>query len=226
MHTCPYEEEARLWSLEGNPLVTAISRYQWSAFPGLTPAAVIHHGVDVDEFTLRPEPDDYLLYMGRFTPGKGPLQAISTVRELGCRLVLAGPENEYFHAEVAPHVDGRAVQFAGFVSGRTRDRLLGGARALLYPLFEPEPFGLVQVEAMLCGTPVAAVGIGAVPEIVEPGVTGHYSHTVDGLCEAVVRALSLDRRQVRARAEQRFSLQRMAQEYLQVYERVAAGRAT
>src|SRR6185436_63018 len=106
-----------------------------------------------------------------FVSGKGPLQAITAARRLGLRLVLAGPENAYFREQVKPLVDGKGVEYAGLVSGAERDRLLGGARALLYPIQHPEAFGLVLVESMLCGTPVAATRLGAVPEIVDDGVT-------------------------------------------------------
>src|SRR5262249_20905539 len=108
-HLCPYENEARLWSLVPNACVTALSASQWSAFSGLRPAAVIPHGVDLAQFTLQTEPQDYVCYLGRFTPGKGPLQAIAAARLLGVRLLLAGPADDYFRQQVAPLVDGHQV---------------------------------------------------------------------------------------------------------------------
>jgi glycosyltransferase involved in cell wall biosynthesis len=101
---------------------------------------------------------------------------------------------------------------------------LGGARALLYPLQYPEPFGLVMVEAMMCGTPVAAINLGAVPEVIDEGVTGCCAASSEEFPRAVLDSLKLDRRRVRERAETRFSAERMAREYAQVYERIAAGR--
>jgi glycosyltransferase involved in cell wall biosynthesis len=223
LHVSPYEDEARLWSLAPGSCVTAISRYQWSACPGLRPAAVIPHGVDPEQFTFRPEPEDYVCFLGRFIPGKGPVEAVAVARALGLRLLLAGPRNDYFHEHVEPLLDGRSVEYVGPVSSRERDRLLGGARALLYPVQAPEPFGLVQVEAMMCGTPVVAVRLGAVPEIIDEGVTGCTAASADGLARQVVRAFELDRRRVRARAEERFSAARMAAEYARLYQRLVAG---
>jgi glycosyltransferase involved in cell wall biosynthesis len=217
LHLWPYENEARLRSLVPDACVTAISGYQWSAFPELRPAAVIHHGVDPAQFTPRAEPEDYVCYLGRFTPGKGPGQAVAAARALGLRLLLAGPADDYYRQHVAPLVDGSQVEYVGYVSGRAKDRLLGGARALLYPLRDPEPFGLVQVEAMMCGTPVVALRVGAAPEVIDEGVTGYAAESDADFPQQVLRSFALDRRRVRARAEERFSAQRMAREYAELY---------
>jgi glycosyltransferase involved in cell wall biosynthesis len=219
-HVSPGDDAARLWGTRPGACVTAISRAQWAAFPQLRPAAVVHHGVDAGQFTFRPESEDYVCFLGRFTPEKGPLTAVAAARELGLRLLLAGPRSDYFSRRVEPLVDGRTVEYVGPVAGRTRDRLLGGARALLYPIRQPEPFGLVPVEAMMCGTPVAAVRIGAVPEIVEEGVTACCAESAAEFTQAVRGALNLDRRRVRAAAEVRFSASRMAREYARLYEQV------
>jgi glycosyltransferase involved in cell wall biosynthesis len=220
LHVCPYENEAGLWSLLPDACVTAVSRYQWSAFPGLRPVAVIHHGVDPDQFPVGLEPEDYVCYLGRFIPGKGPLQAIAAAQALGLRLLLAGPRNDYYHEHVAPVVDGRRVEYVGHVRGPARSQLLRGARALLYPLQDPEPFGLVQVEAMMCGTPVVAMRRGAVPEIIDEGLTGYGADSPDEFARQVPRCFALDRRRIRRRAEERFSAARMAHEYAELYQRL------
>jgi glycosyltransferase involved in cell wall biosynthesis len=222
LHTSPYEDEVRLRSLFRNACVTAISHCQWQAHPELRPVAVIPHGIDSAQFTFRPEPEDYVCFLGRFIPGKGVLQAVEVARRLGLRLLLAGRANEYYHQHVAPLVDGHTVEYAGYLRGAERDRLLGGARTLLYPLQAPEPFGLVQVEAMMCGTPVVGMRIGAVPEVIDEGVTGYTAGSMEEFREQVVRSFALDRRRVRARAEELFSARRMAQEYVAVYERLIA----
>jgi glycosyltransferase involved in cell wall biosynthesis len=221
MHIVPDANAAWLWRNSPRSRVTALSRHQWSAFPDLCPAAVIPHGVDVSQFTFREAPDDYICYLGRFVSGKGPRQAIELARALGVRLIMAGPPNAYFREQVEPLVDGRNVEYAGFVQGIERDRLLGGAKALVYPIQYPEAFGLVLAEAMLCGTPVAAMRLGAVPEIVEDGVTGICADSQEELAAAAEQCFALDRQTIRRTAEKRFSIERMALDYLKVYQDIA-----
>ncbi len=222
MHIVPEEDSARLWTRWPNGCVTAVSRHQWSAFPQLRPAAIIPHGVDSAQFTLRLSPDDYVCYLGRFEAGKGTRAAITAARAAGVRLRMAGPTSPYFREKVQPLVDGRSVEYVGPVKGAERDQLLGGAKALVYPIEYPESFGLVLVEAMLCGTPVAATRLGAVPEIVSEGVTGFTVESLTQMPEAITKCCSLDRRRVRLEAEQRFSVARMTDGYLRVFEQVIA----
>jgi glycosyltransferase involved in cell wall biosynthesis len=219
LHIVPDDDSARLWSMAPAACVTAISKHQWSAYPELQPAAVVPHGVDLSQFTFQPQSEDYVCYLGRFTSGKGPCQAIAAARALGLRLRMAGPENGYFREQVKPLIDGKSVEYAGYLRGPARDKLLGGARALLYPIQYPEAFGLVLVEAMLCGTPVAAMGLGAAPEIIDQGISGSVANSPEEFPRAVVEAMSLDRARVRRQAEQRFSAERMARDYVRVYEK-------
>jgi glycosyltransferase involved in cell wall biosynthesis len=220
LHIVPDDNSARLWSMAPAACVTAISKHQWSAYPELRPAAVVPHGVDLSQFTFQPQPEDYVCYLGRFTSGKGPCQAIAAARALGLRLRMAGPENGYFREQVKPLIDGKSVEYAGYARGPARDKLLGGARALLYPIQYPEAFGLVLVEAMLCGTPVAAMGLGAAPEIIDQGISGCVAKSPEEFPRAVVEAMALDRARVRRQAEQRFSAERMARDYVRVYEKI------
>jgi glycosyltransferase involved in cell wall biosynthesis len=222
-HVLPDGDAAALRTMRPAACVTAVSAFQWAAFTALPPATVVHHGLDPEQFTFRRDSDDYVCFLGRFVPGKGPKAAVAAARDLGLRLLLAGPRNDYYRAKVEPLVDGRMVEYVGPVGGARRDQLLGGARALLYPLQGPESFGLVLVEAMMCGTPVAAVGIGAVPEIVDEGVTGATVATAEELSQAVKRAIALDRQRVRARAAERFSADHMARQYVEVYGRALGG---
>jgi glycosyltransferase involved in cell wall biosynthesis len=219
LHIVPDDDSARLWSMTPAACVTAISKHQWSAYPELQPAAVVPHGVDLSQFTFQPQPEDYVCYLGRFTSGKGPCQAIAAARALGLRLRMAGPENGFFREQVKPLIDGQSVEYAGYLRGPARDKLLGGARALLYPIQYPEAFGLVLAEAMLCGTPVAAMGLGAAPEIIDQGISGSVAKSPEEFPRAVVEAMSLDRARVRRQAEQRFSAERMARDYVRVYEK-------
>jgi len=221
LHIVPDENAAGLWSMRPQARVTALTNQQWSGFPLLKPTAVIPHGVDVSQFTFRAEPDDYLCYLGRFVSGKGPCQAIAAARAAGMRLLMAGPPSAYFREKVQPLIDGKTVEYVGYVQGANRNQLLGGARALIYPIQYPESFGLVLVEAMLCGTPVTAMRLGAVPEIVEDGVTGYSAASAEEFLKAIIKTVGLDRRPVRQRAQQRFSADVMARAYAKLYAEVA-----
>ena len=135
---------------------------------------------------------------------------------------MAAPENDYFRQVVEPLVDGERVIYAGEVGPDRKVELLGGARALIYPLQAPEPFGLVLIEAMACGTPVAALARGAVEEIVEPGVTGAVSRSLDELVATLPRVLTLDRAGVRRRVMRRFGPDRLVDAHLDLYRRLHA----
>ena len=224
LHVTPYEDQAKLWTMYPQARITGLSKYQWSAFPQVRTVATISHAVDERRFTFRATPGEYVCYLGRFIPGKGPLKAIAAAKEAGVPIILAGPPNEYFQTHIAPLVDGDRVQYAGFVSGEQRDALLGGAKALLYPIEAPEPFGLVLVEAMMCGTPVAAVGLGAVSEVVDEGVTGRVVNDAGQLAAALPEVFALDRNRVRQQALRRYAPRRMAEQYLEVYRGAASAR--
>src|SRR5262245_15033647 len=138
LHVLPERDAARLYALTPRAYLTALSAHQWCEFPEVHPTATIHHGVDPAQFTFRAVPEDYVCFLGRFTWSKGPLEAIAAARAAGLRLLLAGPPDDYYHDQIRPHVDGRSVEYVGYVTGAARDRLLGGARALLYPVQYPE----------------------------------------------------------------------------------------
>ena len=194
--------------------------------PRLDYAATIHHGIPLDEFTFRREPDDYLLFFGRIHPDKGAAEAIEVARRAGRRLLLAGliHDQGYFDRAIAPHLDGDRVAFVGLADPARRDALLGGAVALLHLVNFAEPFGLSMVEAMACGTPVIAFGHGSIPEVVDEGETGFVVGSLDAAVAAVARAAALDRGRIRRRAAERFSQERMVGDYLQVYEAIARTR--
>ena len=225
LHHLPGASEIALWSRYPEAPFVAVSAAQARQLEGLTVAAVIPHAIDTARFVFQPVPDDYLLFLGRFTEGKGVLQAIEAARRTGRRLILAAAENEYFRDVVAPLVDQDRIVYAGEVGHDAKVALLGGARALLYPVMAGEPFGLVLAEAMSCGTPVAALNRGAVPEIVDEGTTGRVFDSLDALVEGLPGVMALDRRRVRARAVDRFSPDRMVGAYVEVYARLVAARA-
>ncbi len=224
VHHWPSDAEVALWSRYPDAPFAAISAAQARRLRGLTVAAVVHHAVDTARLRFQADPADYLLFLGRFTPGKGVLAAIEAARRAGMRLLLAAAENAYYREVVAPRVDGEQIVFRGEVGPDARSALLGGARALIYPVQADEPFGLVLAEAMACGTPVAALDRGAVRELVDDGVTGGVFETLDDLVAGLPRIAALDRASVRARAVARFGPDRMVDGYIGVYSALAGRR--
>ena len=220
LHHSPSRAEVNLWARYPEAPFVAISNEQAGLLDGVNVVATVLHGIDTDNFTFRDEPEDYLLFLGRFTDGKGVLQAIEIARRVGMRLVLAAAEDEYYREKVAPHVDGRRVVYYGEADFDAKVTLYGGARALLYPIQAREPFGLVLAEAMACGTPVAALDRGAVREVVDDGVTGVVYADLEDMVTHLPRVLALDRRRVRERAVARFGVERMVDGYLSVYTRL------
>jgi glycosyltransferase involved in cell wall biosynthesis len=191
--------------------------------PDLTYAATIHHGIDPAAFTYVGEPGSYLLFLGRIHPDKGTHTAIEVARRAGVPLVVAGivQDEAYFAERVAPLVDGRDVTYVGPVEAPERDRLLGGASALLHLIGFDEPFGLAVVESMATGTPVIAYRRGSMPELVDDGITGFLVDDVATAVAAIGRVESLSRSGCRAVVEERFTAARMVEEYAALFERVS-----
>lgn len=190
--------------------------------PGLRYAATIHHGIPLEEFTFDPVGSADLLYFGRIHPDKGAAEAIAVARACGRRLHMYGVVHDtaYHEREVLPHVDGTHVIYHGPVGGTERVAALGKARALLHLINFAEPFGLSVIEAMACGTPVIAVPRGSMPELIEHGVNGFLVNSPLDAISAVEQCVRLDRREVRQTAETRFSVERMADEYIALYRRI------
>lgn len=225
LHVQPFADEAILRQRFPQSRVTALSRAQWSDFPELPTLPVVHHGVDARQFTPWMNPEHYVLFLGRLVPGKGVLQAIDAASAGGITLKIAGEPTDYFREQVAPRVDGTRVMYVGPVTGEAQNTLIASARGLVYPIERPEPFGLVLIEAMSCGTPVAGMSLGAVPELVTDGIDGCLAADADGLADALRRAMCLDRRRVFESAAARFSASRMACGYLRLYEQAVKGAA-
>lgn len=200
--------------------LVAVSEFQTRAYGTCPNVHLIPHGIETEAFPFGERGGEYLLFLGRMIEDKGPVEAVEIARSADMPLVLAGPPEDGFEQTLAPLIDGSRVRYVGRVEPPERDELLAGAAALLYPLRYPEPFGLVPVEAMTCGTPVVGVGIGAVPELVEPGLTGYLAGSWQRLAELVPRALKLDRRAIRARARERFDYARMVDAHEALYRRL------
>jgi glycosyltransferase involved in cell wall biosynthesis len=190
--------------------------------PELSYVATVHHGVDPSVLPFSPSGGEALVCFGRIHPDKGTAEAVEIARRAGRPLVLCGPvqDERYFAEQVKPHIDGDRVRYLGSVGPPERAAVLGGAACLLHPITFAEPFGLSVVEAMMCGTPVVAYRRGSMPEIIEDGVTGVLADGVHTAVAAVERAVSLDRGACRAAAERRFSVRRMIDDYLRVYDTV------
>jgi glycosyltransferase involved in cell wall biosynthesis len=190
---------------------------------------MIHHGIDLSQYRLVEQKQHYLSFIGRIAPLKGTHIAIDVAKRAGIPLKIAGdiqPVNrDYFDRKIRPQIDGRLVEYIGVADLATKNELLGNSMAMLFPIQWNEPFGLVMVEAMACGTPVLAMPGGSVPEIVQPGVSGYICRSV---VEMAKRAcdLNLSPAAVRKHVEKNFSTSRMARAYLQVYETAFAEEST
>jgi glycosyltransferase involved in cell wall biosynthesis len=184
---------------------------------------VIHNGVDVVSFTFQPRGGDGLVFLGRIEKGKGPDLAVATARKLGKTLTLGGPivDTELFEAAIKPHL-GEQIRYVGVVNHDQKNQLLGNASCALLPFRGAEGFGMVSIEAMACGTPVVALASGALPEVVELGVTGFLTKDADELSNLALQAAKLDRAQVRARVAERFDLEVVGRNYVKLYEQIVA----
>jgi glycosyltransferase involved in cell wall biosynthesis len=213
--------------------LVAISRAQRESAPhGLPVSAVVPNPIDVEDWPFRTEKAGHLLWLGRMTPVKGPDRAVAVARDAGVPLVLAGPvqpgDEEYFEDQVRPHVDGVAVTYVGEVGGREKAELVAGARALLMPIRWEEPFGMVMIEALACGTPVLAFPEGAAREIVRDGVNGFLVPDEDAMSAAVTRLPEISPAECRASVTETYSVDTVVAGYEEVYARVAraaGGRA-
>ena len=181
----------------------------------------IYHGLPPSSLNLNRAPESYLAFLGRLTPDKGPEAAIRLARAAGMRLRIAAKvpraEGGYFKEQIEPLIDGKQIEIVGEVNERTKEDFLSHAAALLFPIEWPEPFGLVMIEAMACGTPVIAFRRGSVPEVIEDGVTGFIVDDEAQALRALERLPELDRATVRAAFERRFASCRLAEEYARHY---------
>ena len=213
------------WVLAHYPQVpvAAISQCQIKSIS--QPIPVVYNGCDFSRFDPSFEPGQYLAFLGRMSYDKNPLGAIQIAKKAGMPLVLAGnaqssKEQAYFKAEIKPHLDDVNVRYIGEVNHSQKNSLLRGAAALVFPVQWEEPFGLVMIEAMACGTPVIGHALGSVREVVDEGITGFYSDSIGAMHELVPSTLALNRETVRQRAIERFSYERMVDDYLRLYRSV------
>ena len=209
--------------------LVSISDDQRRPLPFANWKATVHHGMPADLYRFSPKSSGYLAFLGRISPEKRPDRAIEIATKLGKPLKIAAKvdaaDKVYWETVIKPLIDGNPlIEFVGEIGDAQKSAFLGGAEALLFPIDWPEPFGLVMIEAMACGTPVIAFRCGSTPEVIEDGATGFLVDTLEQAIAAADRAHRLDREAIRARFELRFSATAMARSYLDVYGDLLARR--
>jgi glycosyltransferase involved in cell wall biosynthesis len=206
--------------------LVSISDAQRAPLPDARWAGTVYNGIDVGRFTVRERSGQYLAFLGRVSPEKGPARAIEIARAAGMPLRMAAKvdpaDRDYFEMVVRPMLNRPDVEFIGEIDEAAKSEFLGNAYAYLFPIDWPEPFGITMVEAMACGTPVIATAAGSVPEIVDHGRTGFICRTIEEMIDAVAAVPRIDRRRCRAHVEARFTVARMTDGYEAVYRRVTA----
>jgi len=209
------------------PLI-AISEAQASAAPHVPVAGVIHHGIDAADFPIGAGDGGYMLFLGRMSPDKGAHRAMEAAYKAGVPLLMCAKmrepaEIEYFDTYCAPYLNDD-IRYLGEVPHQQKLELLGGAKGLLFPIRWNEPFGMVMIESLACGTPVLAFAEGAAPEVIDHGRTGFLCDDVADMAQAISRLDELDRRECRAAVEDYFSTDRMVAEHVALFEKVLASR--
>jgi glycosyltransferase involved in cell wall biosynthesis len=199
----------------------SISENQRRPMPDLPWAATIPNAIDLSLYPCKPHRGDYLLFLGRFSPDKGAHRAIAVAMELGLPLKMAGKnreakERQYYAEYVEPHL-GNGIEYLGEVTHGEKVELLQDARATLFPIEWEEPFGLVMIESMACGTPVIATRHGAVPEVIDDGRSGIIVENIREMAASLERADELDPMECRAYVEERFAPERMVRDYVDAY---------
>jgi glycosyltransferase involved in cell wall biosynthesis len=195
--------------------------------PQLSWARTILHGIDAERFEFKPEPGKYLAFLGRMSLDKRPDWAIDIAQRAGIPLKMAAKiegaaDQQYFDRYVKPRIDGKFIEYVGEICEAEKSEFLGNALAMVFPIDWPEPFGLVMLESLSCGTPVLARPCGSVPEVLRDGVTGFVDADVARLADRVKDLGKIDRARCRRWVEQGFSLKRMTEEYIDVYRNLAA----
>jgi glycosyltransferase involved in cell wall biosynthesis len=223
-------------------LVTPDARAVWDKYDGYfnTPSRAasagldhypgfvgpINHGIPIASFPFQAKKEDYMLFLSRMSPEKGPIEAVEVARRLGKTLIMAGKvdakDHEFFWSEVAPLIDGNLVRYVGEADATNKRELYRNACCVLFPIRWNEPFGLVPVEAMACGTPVVAFPFGAAPEIIADGLSGYLANDTADMARLVTQVDRLNPSAIRAYVERRFSSQTMAQAYIRTYEGILA----
>ncbi|HUD05295.1 MAG TPA: glycosyltransferase family 4 protein [Candidatus Saccharimonadales bacterium] len=211
----------------GNQHFISISNSQRRQIPFLKTVTTIYNGIDVDAFEYNAKPQQYLSFLGRICPDKGPKQAIEIAKRSGHRLIIAAKidvlDQKYYRDVIKPLIDGEQITFIGEIGHDQKVNLLKNAKALLSPIQWEEPFGLTNIEAMACGTPVIAQNRGSMPEIIVSGKTGYLCKSVDEMIERLEDIPKLKRLDCRLHIQNNFSAHLMANEYIKAYKKIING---
>lgn len=225
MHGPFYKEPLAFFRAFTRPHLVSISKAQAKGIEGINHAGTVYNGLAMEDYPHEESRDDYLLFVGRMSREKGVHTAIDAANYLGKSLIIAAKidpvDREYYEKEIVPRLTDR-IELAGEVSEERRNELMSGAYCFLHPITWPEPFGLTLIEAMACGCPVVAFGLGSIPEIVKRGVSGFIAEDLKGMIEAIGKIDSIDRAQCRKYALDNFNEKRMADGYEAIYRRLVS----
>ena len=211
--------------------IVSISRAQRIPIPAANWVGNVYHGLprDLHSLQTRPDKDAYAAFLGRISPEKRPDRAIRIASKAGIRLRIAAKidavDRAYFNSEIKPLLDLPGIEFLGEINESQKTEFLGNATAFLFPIDWPEPFGVAVIEAMSCGTPVIAFRCGSVPEIIDEGVSGFIVNSEEQAVDAIEKCRNIDRRICRAAFERRFTADRMAKDYIEIYRKLADDEA-
>ena len=221
IHHPMYEEMVILFKKFPFINYVAISKNQRKSAPGVNFVKTIYHGLPLEKYEFNDSPRDYLLWLSKISPGKGTLEAIKIAKMAGEKLVLAGvipkDQQDFFKFRVAPLIDGKQIQFVGSANFKKKIELFKNAKAFLYPIKRDEPFGLVVIESMACGTPVLSYKEGAIPELIKDGKTGFLVSNKEEMVQAIKKIGTIKRKDCRRRVIEKFGIEKMVNKYESLY---------
>lgn len=218
------EETIILYKKFPNINYVAISKSQKRSAPGINIVKTIYHGLPIEKYPFNPNPQDYLLWLSRIGPDKGTAKAIDIAKLSGEKLIISGnilPQYaDYFEFRIKPLINGKQIQFVGASDFQKKIELLKNAKAFLFPVKRPEPFGLVVIEAMACGVPVIAFKEGSLPELIENEKTGFLVESIEEACQALKKIDKISREYCREYVKKNFNLKRMVNRYEKLYKKI------
>lgn len=225
LHGCFSEERMILYKKYSKINYVAISNNQRRSGPGLNIVKTIHHGIPLEKYQFNNSPEDYILWISNIAPDKGLNHAIEIIQQTDEKLLIAGPifpqNKHFFEHRIKPFIDNKKIQFVGEADFEKKNELMKNAKAFLFPIFErQEPFGLVVIEAMACGTPVIAAGTGSMPELIEHGKTGFLVNSNEEAIEAINKIGLISRKYCRKHVAKKFSMTRMVNNYERLYKKL------